>query len=287
MKCGIYKFTNKINKKVYIGQSRDISKRYGEHLSCIRNGYENSYFYKAVKKYGFENFTFEILEICNVSSLNEKEAYYVKKYNSFGKGGYNLTNGGDQSVTFQILNNKSLASLIKDLKEEKLSYKELSEKYKINKTMLSLINNGHSHYNSDIKYPIREVTNLSRGVCFLNSDGELLYTFKSIYQAGRELGIDRRNISSAINGRNKSVSGMRVCLEENLHEYLNKKEDIRIYKKGVEQYKLDGTFIQSFDSINQAVLKTGVSKSTIKNVITGRTKKPRNFLWKRRENEQY
>ena len=86
---GIYKITNTINGKCYIGQSRDIESRWRAHK--VRKG---TYLYNAFQKYGVENFTFEVLEECEKERLNELEKYYIKLYHSFGEG-YNLCPGGN------------------------------------------------------------------------------------------------------------------------------------------------------------------------------------------------
>ena len=83
---GIYKVTNNINGKVYIGQSDQIEMRWKRHRyrSLNNNGDDyNCIFYKAIRKYGLENFTFEVIEECNKEELNEKEKYWIKQYNSF------------------------------------------------------------------------------------------------------------------------------------------------------------------------------------------------------------
>lgn len=86
---GIYKITNKINNKCYIGQSNNIKRRFTEHR-CI--GHETNKSLKiAYKKYGIENFGFEILEECTLEELNEKEIYWINKL----KPQYNRTSGGD------------------------------------------------------------------------------------------------------------------------------------------------------------------------------------------------
>lgn len=93
MTCGIYKFTNKINGKVYIGQSVNIERRYYDHLK--RDDSKN-YFHRAIKKYGKDNFLFEILEEYSEENLNDREKYYIAKYNNNNrKLGYNSTSGGD------------------------------------------------------------------------------------------------------------------------------------------------------------------------------------------------
>ena len=72
--CGIYKITNMVNDKVYIGQSQDIYNRWKEH-KYARNKRYCFALYSAFKKYGFDNFSFEIIERCSFEQLNEKEIY--------------------------------------------------------------------------------------------------------------------------------------------------------------------------------------------------------------------
>lgn len=99
---GIYKFTNKINQKVYIGQSVNIERRVIAHRTSAYNphtGDYNSKFHQAIRKYGFDNFDFEVLinlkpEKNNKQILNQLEIYFIEKYDSF-KNGYNATLGGD------------------------------------------------------------------------------------------------------------------------------------------------------------------------------------------------
>ena len=98
MSCGIYKIKNKVNGKVYIGQSIDIEKRWQRHIGNINTSDEkkyNLYLYQAIRKYGIENFEFSIIEECDQSLLDKKESYWIKYYNSHNKEyGYNLTDGG-------------------------------------------------------------------------------------------------------------------------------------------------------------------------------------------------
>ena len=93
-KCGIYKITNQITDECYIGQAIDIYKRWNEHCKCglgIDTPPGNK-LYKAMQEYGLNNFTFELIEECNQSELNEKEKYFIELYqaNTFG---YNSTGG--------------------------------------------------------------------------------------------------------------------------------------------------------------------------------------------------
>lgn len=91
--CGIYKITSP-SDKIYIGQSKNINRRLGEH----RNNKHRSQpkLYKSIIKYGWEAHRFEIIHICLETELNYLERYYIKLYNTFNsKHGLNLTEGGD------------------------------------------------------------------------------------------------------------------------------------------------------------------------------------------------
>ena len=86
---GIYKVTNKVNGKVYIGQSIDIGRRWRQHMTAE----DDIYFHKAIQKYGVDNFIWEVIEKCKKSELDERESYWIEYYDSYNKG-YNCTKGG-------------------------------------------------------------------------------------------------------------------------------------------------------------------------------------------------
>jgi len=94
----IYKATNIINGKVYIGQTvKALEKRISGHYSNARkNTTPGSYFFKAIRKHGEGAFKWDVIdEADNPDELNQKEIYWISHYNSNGKGGYNLTDGGE------------------------------------------------------------------------------------------------------------------------------------------------------------------------------------------------
>lgn len=88
---GIYKITNRMNGKCYIGQSVDIKKRWVQHIG--NTGRDSNPMYLDFKKFGIDNFDFEVLEECKREELNAKEIYYIKFFDSY-RNGYNLTTGG-------------------------------------------------------------------------------------------------------------------------------------------------------------------------------------------------
>lgn len=107
----IYKITNLINNKCYIGQTiKTAEQRWKEHQSHAFGSHpndQNKSLYKAIRKYGLENFTFEVLQdnIETFEQLDKAEIYWIDYYNSFVKG-YNETFGGQQY--HKILPNKEI-----------------------------------------------------------------------------------------------------------------------------------------------------------------------------------
>lgn len=91
----IYKITNDINQKVYIGKTeKSIKERFKEHCRDYKySRCEKRPLYAAMKKYGIEHFHVELVEETN--NPEEREQYWIKFYNSYGSTGYNATMGGD------------------------------------------------------------------------------------------------------------------------------------------------------------------------------------------------
>lgn len=96
----IYKITNKINNKIYIGKTKDtIELRFKGHVrdaQKYKDGNFRSHLYEAMNLYGIENFTVQEIESCNYDLLSEREQYWIKYYNSQdGDVGYNICKGGE------------------------------------------------------------------------------------------------------------------------------------------------------------------------------------------------
>lgn len=92
----IYKITNDINDKIYIGKTEfNIEKRFQEHIKDSEKLYKNRPLYNAMNKYGIEHFKIELIEETN--NTEEREKYWISYYNSYSNG-YNATLGGDGKV---------------------------------------------------------------------------------------------------------------------------------------------------------------------------------------------
>jgi hypothetical protein len=92
--CGIYKITNSLNQKTYIGQAKDVYRRWCDHIKAGLgvDTPQGNKLYAAMLEEGVENFTFELLEECAEERLNAAEAYYIDLYNSV-TWGYNSQKG--------------------------------------------------------------------------------------------------------------------------------------------------------------------------------------------------
>lgn len=88
--------TNLTNNKKYIGQTvRSLERRKQAHISESKTKRDTYYFHQALSKLGYENFKWEIIDICNtIEKLNELEIFYIGYYDTYNNG-YNLTTGGD------------------------------------------------------------------------------------------------------------------------------------------------------------------------------------------------
>ena len=123
---GIYKITNIINNKIYIGQSKNLYKRLKDYI------YEASYYRDtkrirrpiifAIKKYGLKNFEFDVIEL--TIDLNEREKYWISYYNATDRTkGYNIEKGGSGTSHNKTLSEKSRYNMGSRQRGKKVSKK--------------------------------------------------------------------------------------------------------------------------------------------------------------------
>lgn len=159
MKKAIYKITNLINGKIYIGQSVHPNKRWQEHNQRAKTNLDNYPIHLAIQKYGQENFSFEVLEW--TEDYDNRERELIKEFNSLSPNGYNILEGGHSPIMYgeqhprNKVQDQDLLLIIQDLKENKLSDREIAQKYNLTDKIIADINHGRTHKLNNEIYPIR------------------------------------------------------------------------------------------------------------------------------------
>lgn len=144
---GIYKITNIINNKCYIGQSVCIEKRWENH-KC-KNGNKDYPLYRAFRKYGIDNFVFEVLEECSKDDLSERELFYIKQYDSVNNG-YNQTYNTvnpllDDNIRYKAVRNMTIQHNTVEYRQKQSNItKELWGKPQYREKVINKINSADS-----------------------------------------------------------------------------------------------------------------------------------------------
>lgn len=151
----IYAYINKINGKMYIGQTINPEKRYNAHKSSYQNPNDKEYdslIHRAFRKYGFENFEYKILvkNIEDIEILNKLEIFFIQNYNTQTPNGYNVESGGKNCSRPQTLEHrkKEIWGQSKLTEEEVI---ELRKAYQNKKSPTEIYNQKYKerlHYNS-------------------------------------------------------------------------------------------------------------------------------------------
>lgn len=196
----IYKITNTINGKCYIGETTksDPEKRWYQHKNTIKRGVGCPALQNSVIKHGIDNFKFEILIICFDEDRYKYEIEYIKKYKTLIPNGYNILEGGPggsfkgkkhSEETKQLLSKNNKQKYI-DNPELK---KEMSERNKI-------------YFNEPNIIKHREAMGKSTGVKIgqYNLNNELVNTFISISEASRQTGVPKTSIQQFVKNNNNN-----------------------------------------------------------------------------------
>lgn len=246
----IYKIINKVNNKVYIGQTtkkNGFKDRYPNKGNGIERVYKyhkknknrgdgyNVHLLRAIEKYGFDNF--EVIEFFDVAfskdELNIKEICYISIYDSF-ENGYNNTLGGEGSLGTHTLSGKE--------------------------------------------------SKVSKSVVQLNTEGEYIKTWDCISDVSNELHIDSSKICCVCRGQRKTTQGFVWVYKEDYdinkdYSCKTRGKDRKKGTKPVVQLDLDLNYVNTYKSINEAKRKTGVYTGTISSCCMNKVKSAGGYIW--------
>lgn len=308
MSCGIYKITNKINGKSYIGQSIYIEKRWTREKQEAFCSGSHSYDYilsQAFRKYGLENFSFEILEECPREKLNERERYYISYYDTYHNG-YNATLGGDARGACQ--NKDKILGIINDLSTTNMKHKDIAEKWGMSTEMVQGINTGRYHYQDNIDYPIqkskekkhyycidcgKEISQMSIrcSACHIKQISYPAIAGKS-YPTREELLKLLEETSGNFTAVGKTYQVSDNCIRKwcakyglptHSSDYRPEKKTLvkKPWQRQVAQIDNENNIIATFSSITEAGLAMGTNNGThISDVCKGKRKTAYGYKWK-------
>lgn len=217
MKKDIYIIKNKINNKVYIGQADFAANRWLSHIKDAKYG-PKILIDKAIRKYGIENFWYELLEN-QVSDYDEKEKYWIKQYNSQIPNGYNVSPGGAgfgagiECINSKIKSLELLLLVINDIKKGELTFEQIGKKYQLGSDTIVGINKGKYYHLDSQTYPLREY--------FLSEERfkRLVYSLKyeldkTIEQIAIEFDLHPSTVSDINQGKQKHVDWVEYPLRQ-------------------------------------------------------------------------
>jgi group I intron endonuclease len=261
----IYKATNIINNKCYIGQTiQAFNIRKMNHKAQSKRS--NGYFQRAINKYGWDNFIWEVVCECESrDNLNEMEKYYINFYDSFNNG-YNLTTGGDS----YIMSDETKQNISKNYA---MSSKLPEVRYKISKTLM-----GHEVRLDSRKRISKSLHTKERkeGYIIYHPNGDIeitecIYTFCGRYQLNTTL-MDR--VAKGTQSHHKGF----IC------DYINNK--LRFEKQPPKSNKLwvivDGTGKSTYHfDISSFCKKNNLRSSHMTEVSQGKRAHHKGFICKR------
>jgi group I intron endonuclease len=264
----IYKITNTITKKCYIGETteKDPNTRFKAHMNGIKRGKGCPALRDAVQKHGEENFKFEVLIICLDEDCYTFEREYIKKYNSIAPNGYNILEGGQCGGGFKGKQHTA---------EAKEQISKMGKQYFTDPEVLRL----HSE-RAKKQYETPE----SR-----KKASDALKNSEKFKQAMAE-----KRFGGFVSGRPENREEIKKKISDGLKNYYKNNTDttpnLNIEKhrdamakatgRPISQYNLDGIFIKSFKSVKEAARFIGKGDGNIRFALSGKNKQAYGFIWK-------
>lgn len=305
----IYKITNKINEKSYIGKTNNIKRRWGEHKGGKGN---TAILNKAIKKYGIDNFDFSIVEEKEFDSidalnqgLSQMEIDYIAKYNTY-KRGYNATIGGEGASGHHV--SDELKQLYREQALER--YKSEEERLKCGdgmrgkhhtkevreKIKKALLNRDPVIYEKiavkmkgkhrDHEMIMKAAAKRKKAILQYDKFGNFLKEYNGIMEAGYNT---TANISACCKGKIGSAYGYIWRFKEgnNYPLHIEVPNNVRAqYYNTIVQMTKEGDIINTYKSLPEASRVTGIGRRAIGNCLYGWSNSAGGYIWKFKENEE-
>lgn len=267
-KSGIYKITNQVNGKQYVGQSIDIFKRWYEHrykAECKDDISYNSALHCAFRKYGIKSFLFEILEECEIKDLDSREKYWIAKLKTLVPNGYNILVGG----RYDKEANKDTFESYAEIKMKKLKFCKLCGKQIKPKSTLC-----RHCQNKKQKKPL-DLDELAGLVFKLGTFGKAVQHLK---------------LSQAATRRKLHKLGLPHGTKELKEHYCNKngiklpvkrvRPSWKTRLKPVQQMDSGGSVLMEFESVSAAARSFGKNSGGLVMHLKGRLKSFAGYIWR-------
>ena len=264
---GIYKITNKTNQKSYIGQSINIETRWLKH----KNDSHNTELKNDIQNLGLQNFTFEILEECDISSLDMREKYWIAYYNTH-QNGYNKTAGGSGDSNPLNLDYEAIY-------QSYLETNSMSATAKIFNCSITPVRNAIRQHGIDKSDCSKEkvVEQIDMNTF------EVIATYPSLAEAGKAMGISYSAISRVINGHGTNAAGYYWRLagaETTTPIKTTKKWKRKIAQCDLETEEILNTFSSAADAARFLNKHPKNGSSPILMACKGQYKQAYGFKWK-------
>ncbi|PGU82098.1 NUMOD3 domain-containing DNA-binding protein [Bacillus cereus] len=289
----IYKFTNLVNGKVYIGlTSKTLERRLTNHEAHVRNGYRN-HFYNSVRKYGWENFKCEVIDQIHseddaerIERLKEREKYWISYYKSFigfdDCNGYNATLGGDGSWG-RIASDETREKISKKItgmfsgernhcwgkfgeehpafgRENKWGIHTEETKKRIGEANIGEKNPNYGKHGAN--------HHCSKPIVMFDMDGRFIREYESISDGAVDIGGFVQSISQCCSDKLMSAHGYQWMYKDDYDKMIReglkpKKVKSSSQKKSIVRISDNGESVEEYESIRKAALSLGKKTSTV------------------------
>lgn len=264
----VYVHTNKVNGKMYVGQTCQKP----EYRWSNGTGYTGStYFYRAIQKYGWNNFEHEVV----ASNLTKEEAdnferLLIKMFNTTdGNNGYNLTDGGDGMTGFKHSSETKEKMRQNNLGANNNNYgRHLSENQK---RKISEFNSGVNNYSA-------------RAVLQYDLQGNFVQKWDYIRQAASALNITASNISACCCHQQRKAGGFIWVYADDIQSQINIRPYRHYHTKEVIQYDAQGNEVRRWFDAKEAADTLKLHRNTIVKACAGKLKTACGFIWRYTDN---